>query len=83
MKSLLIATAVAFAFSGAALAQPAYDASQGAAPTEYPKCTKPGQDRCVSSGHMAKGKAGHHKMRHKAHKAAAKGGATSRDGERG
>ena len=79
MKRLLVAAAALSALAGAAVAQPAYDASQGPAPSEYPKCTKPGQDRCVAGGQ--------HRMRHKARKApkaAPKGGAsTSRDGERG
>ncbi len=81
MKRLLIATAALSALAGAALAQPAYDSSQGQAPSDYPRCTHKGQDRCMAGGHMG----GHHmhmKMHHKADKDA-KDTKSSKDGERG
>jgi hypothetical protein len=81
MKRILIA-AVAFAgMTGAAMAQPAYDSSQGSPPSDYPACTQKGQDRCVAGGHMK----GHHMAAH--HHAdkdkGGKGGKSSTDGERG
>ncbi len=81
MTRLLIAATAAFALAGAAAAQPAYDSSQGAAPGDYPRCTQPGQDRCVAGGrHMA----GKPMMKGKMHHAR-KAGPTksSKDGERG
>ena len=74
MKRLLIAAAAFAALAGAATAQPAWDESQGQPPSDYPPCTHPGQDRCVT-GHMA-GHHGHH--HHGGHK-----GKDSSDGERG
>ena len=80
MKILLIGAAAAFALVGAASAQPAYDSSQGAAPSDYPICSKPGQDRCMQHGAAHKaGVAHHHRGDH--HKG--KGGKTTKDGERG
>ena len=85
MKSLLIAAAAAFALAGAASAQPAYDSSQGAAPSEYPVCSKPGQDRCMQHGAAHKAGVPHHHKgdHHKGKGKGAKGGQTSKDGERG
>ena len=77
MKRILIAAAAFTALAGAAVAQPAYDPSQGAAPSDYPPCTHPGQDRCVTGGHHHM--AGHHK----GHPGKGKGGKSSSDGERG
>ena len=82
MKRLLIAAAAFTAMAGAAAAQPAYDSSQGGPPSDYPRCTHKGQDRCMAGGHMA----GHHMAgHHKADKGdkGAKGGKSSTDGERG
>jgi hypothetical protein len=61
MKKLLIATAAFAAIGFAASAQPAYDPGQGAAPSDYPTCSHPGQDRCVQ-GKMHGG--GHHHGHH-------------------
>jgi hypothetical protein len=74
MKRLLIAAAALSALAGAAMAQPAYDPSQGQAPSDYPKCTHKGQDRCVTGGRMSGGHAHHHKGGK---------GHSSTDGERG
>jgi hypothetical protein len=80
MKRLLIAAAALAAMAGAATAQPAYDSSQGSPPSDYPPCTHPGQDRCVS-GHMRHMvMKGHH---HPNGEKSAKGGKTSSDGDRG
>ncbi len=79
MKRLLIATVALTALAGAALAQPAYDASQGSGPETYPPCTHRGQDRCIQHG-------GHHaKAAHAAKPATAPKAKTksSTDGERG
>ena len=76
MKRVLIAAAAFAALAGAAVAQPAYDSSQGSPPSDYPPCTHPGQDRCVA-GHM-KGHHGHHKA-----EKGEKGSKSSTDGERG
>jgi hypothetical protein len=76
MKALLAASAAFWAVGAIAVAQPAYDPGQGPAPSDYPACTQPGQDRCTPSMH---GKAhGHHMAGHKAKAAAPKA-----DGERG
>jgi hypothetical protein len=77
MKRVLIAAAAFTALAGAALAQPAYDPSQGTAPSDYPPCTHKGQDRCMT-GHMK----GHHSGGHHQAKGE-KGGKSSTDGERG
>ena len=79
MKRLMIATVAFTALAGAALAQPAYDSSQGDPPSTYPVCTHKGQDRCVQGGH-------HHAHASKAPEKAkgSKGGTkSSTDGERG
>jgi hypothetical protein len=88
MKRLLIAAAALTAMAGAAAAQPAYDSSQGGPPSDYPRCTHKGQDRC-----MAGGGHGHHMVAKQKSdngaKPAAKGGKgaksgkSSSDGERG
>jgi hypothetical protein len=78
MKRLLIAAAFT-ALAGAAVAQPAYDPSQGSPPSDYPRCTHKGQDRCMSGGHRM---AGHHHHGDKGDKGG-KGGKSSSDGERG
>jgi hypothetical protein len=80
MKRVLIAAVAFAAMAGAAAAQPAWDASQGNAPSDYPPCTHPGQDRCMT-GHMH----GHHKGHagKGAEKGGEKGGKSSTDGERG
>jgi hypothetical protein len=97
MKRMLIIAAAVSALAGAAMAQDAYTASQGAAPSDYPPCTKAGQDRCTQGGHMGGHKmAGHMKGHHHMAKAAkdadssgtagapeGKKGKTSKDGERG
>jgi hypothetical protein len=84
MKRLLIATAALMAMAGAASAQPAYDQSQGQPPADYPKCTMPGQDRCVTGGRM-RGKAARHHKAAKSDKGAKgdKDAKSSSDGERG
>jgi hypothetical protein len=80
MKRVLIAAAALTALAGAAVAQPAYDSSQGSPPSDYPPCTHKGQDRCVAGGHMH----GHHMAGHHAKSdKGAKGGKSSSDGERG
>jgi hypothetical protein len=81
MKRILIAAAAFAAMAGAAMAQPAYDSSQGSPPDNYPPCTHKGQDRCVSGGH-ARHMAGHHKAS-KAKGGESGGGKSSTDGERG
>jgi len=78
MKRVLIAAAALAALAGAAAAQPAYDTSQGDAPSNYPPCTHKGQDRCMT-GHMRHVMKGHHHMGAKSDK----GGKSSSDGERG
>ena len=81
MKRLLIAAAAFAAMTGAAAAQPAYDSNQGGPPSDYPRCTHKGQDRC-----MAGGMHGHHKgdgEHHHHHHDHDKGGKSSTDGERG
>ena len=84
MKTLLIGAAAAFALVGAASAQPAYDSSQGAAPSDYPVCSKPGQDRCMQHGAAHKAGVAHsHKGDHHKGKGKGKGGKTTKDGERG
>jgi hypothetical protein len=80
MTRLLIAAAAFTALAGAAMAQPAYDASQGSPPSDYPACTHKGQDRCVSG--MRRGHHAHHAAAAKGDKAAPKG-KSSTDGERG
>lgn len=88
MKRLLIAAALT-AMATAAAAQPAYTSSQGGPPSDYPRCTHRGQDRCVNHGW------GHHKAAAAATAAAAAPaaapkapakparGQSSTDGERG
>ena len=73
MKRVLIAAAALSALAGAAMAQPAYDASLGAAPTSYPPCDHKGQDRCTQHG------GGHHHHHHHGDKHKH----SSADGERG
>lgn len=80
MTRVLIAAAALSALAGAALAQPAYENGQGAAPSNYPLCTHKGQDRCTQHGKGGwhGGGGGHHN-----HHAAAKAVHSSADGERG
>jgi len=73
MKRILIAATAFSALAGAAMAQPAYDASQGAPPSDYPPCSHRHEDRCVQHGGWAHG--GHHHWK--------KHGHSSTDGERG
>jgi len=79
MTRLLIAAAAFSALAGGAVAQPAYDSSQGAPPSDYPTCTHRGQDRCMQrgGGHM------HGKHMGGKHMGAKKGTRSSADGERG
>ena len=84
MKRIMIIAAAASVLAGAAMAQDAYTSAQGAAPSDYPPCTKAGQDRCTEHGgkHMK----GHRHMMKKAEgseSGKAAGGKTSKDGERG
>jgi len=69
MKTLFLAAALFAATATAAFAQPAYDASQGPAPSDYPVCSHHGQDRCVQPKHAEHR---HHGKKH-AEKEAAKG----------
>ena len=85
MKRLLIAAAAFTALAGAAAAQQAYTPDQGSPPSEYPRCTHRDQDRCIQprawrATHM---KARHHAMKGRHHKAEAKSGHDTADGERG
>jgi hypothetical protein len=82
MKRILIAAAALTAMAGAAMAQPAYDSSQGSPPSDYPRCTHKGQDRCVSGGH-ARHTASHHKASKAKGTGDGGGGKSSSDGERG
>jgi len=79
MKRLLIVAAAFSAMAAAASAQPAYDPSQGAAPSDYPRCTHRGQDRCANHGWD------HHKgpMKHMHHPKGGKSHHSTTDGERG
>ncbi len=82
MKRLLIAVAAFSAMAAAAAAQPAYDPSQGAAPSDYPRCSHRGQDRCSNHGWS------HHKgsmkmMKHMHHRKGGKSHHSTTDGERG
>jgi hypothetical protein len=86
MKRVLIAAVALAAMAGAAAAQPAYDSSQGGPPSDYPRCTHKGQDRCMSGGGHMKGHhmGGHHMSKGDKDKGdKGKGGKSSSDGERG
>ncbi|QUD89650.1 hypothetical protein [Phenylobacterium montanum] len=63
MKQVLIAASAVLALASSAAAQPAYDAAQGPAPSQYPPCEHKGQDRCMPAGH-----GGMMHMRHKGHR---------------
>ncbi len=81
MKRILFAAAAFSALACAATAQPAYD-GQSTAPSDYPPCTQPGQDRCMAGGGGG-GRHMHMKHMHMKHMKGHHEAKSSKDGERG
>jgi hypothetical protein len=63
MKKLFGAVIAFSALSCVAVAQPAYSPEEGDAPSSYPSCTHPHEDRCVQRGPMTH-HGGHHHHHH-------------------